>query len=115
MMDLLTRHIWTQPLQITSQHRKLIYSVSNAVGNGLREAIAGFIVTGGLLACGLVYKKIISFGLKLISIFIIICILSLLIGVVYVNPCRYSLSDLDSSDYDKINNAHWPISLTDLL
>jgi len=70
------------------------YSVSNAVGNGQKEAISGLVVLMTILVTMLIYKRRGKFFIARLVLFPILGIL--LILVVYVNPLRLELKNRES-------------------
>ena len=84
------------------------YSVSNAVGNGQKEAISVLVF---LMLISILISIHAREGRFLIARYILITIVSiLLILIVYINPLR-----LDINDSEKYNNAHMGLAVVAFL
>lgn len=80
------------------------YTVSNAIGNGQREATAVLSFTATLcIIISLYYTDIYknSNNVRYITMFLLLLIGSLFVSIIYINPLIIGLSDKKEEDYDK--------------
>ena len=78
-------------------------TVSNAVGNGEKEAVATLSFIGALIIIFSLYKTNIypSDNIKYIMMFSVLLIGSLFVSIIYINPLIQGLDKEKMDDYDK--------------
>lgn len=79
------------------------FTVSNAIGNGEKEAVATLSFIGALIIIYSLYKTNIypNNNVKYIMMFSILLIGSLFVSIIYINPLIQNLSKEKIDDYDK--------------